>query len=578
MNRWNGWQDLVVPLFPGRYKNFCKLQKGSAVNLRKAADIIEWVRALGTVDFCLCAGARNSPFITLLDDNKELLQKQGQLFHFFEERCASFFALGRAQKTQRPVAIITTSGTAATEMISAAVEAFYTGTPLIFITADRPSAYRQTGAPQSINQIGIFSHYTLPTVDLENDLEALNQLKAWNQTIPIHLNVCFAEPLLSGPLPRLKENPTSPLPPPRPVLRTPKEDLSKKVLPAASNAEDTLQGFLNTCKYPLFIVSGLSQKDQDFVAQSLSPVEGAWWIEGLSGLRGDSRLEKRRIQSGERLLQLALEQKQFDGVLRIGSVPTTRIWRDLEERFLVPVLSFSDGHWTGLARTSVLRPLKDLSLACEYYRQKPSSLEELFQTDLELKRRMDGLVEKFPRSELSFVKTLSQMIGSNPIYLGNSLPVREWDGVANAIKPSMIAGNRGANGIDGQLSTFLGWAPEEEHSWALLGDLTTLYDLTAPWIHQQQPHQKWTVVIMNNLGGQIFKPLFGRDAFINAHALCFEGWAQMWNLSYQQSSDLLGDRQRLNQKLPQILELRPCATQTQGLREEIENLWKTVSL
>ena len=140
-------------------------------------------------DFCLCAGARNSPLISIMDENKSLLEKVGgNLYHFFEERSASFFALGRSQISKRPVAIITTSGTATTELISATVEAFYTQTPLILITADRPPNYRGTGAPQSIEQIGIFSHYAYPTIDLYQNFDLLETLN-WDKLKPLHLNI-----------------------------------------------------------------------------------------------------------------------------------------------------------------------------------------------------------------------------------------------------------------------------------------------------------------------------------------------------------------------------------------------------
>jgi 2-succinyl-5-enolpyruvyl-6-hydroxy-3-cyclohexene-1-carboxylate synthase len=143
--------------------------------------------------------------------------------------------------------------------------------------------------------------------------------------------------------------------------------------------------------------------------------------------------------------------------------------------------------------------------------------------------------------------------------------------VAEPILPSAISGNRGANGIDGQLSTFFGWMPESHHSWALLGDLTTLYDLSAPWILRQLSiSSSWTLAVMNNGGGHIFKPMFGRDAFINRHPYGFEAWADMWGLTYSCLPSLTAGLS----DIPNILELRPSEQQSQTLRTEIENLWK----
>ena len=116
------------------------------MNLQLAEKVITEVVQLGVHEFCLCAGARNSPLVVLLEKAKGI-----RVHSFFEERSASFFALGRTKKTGRPVAIVTTSGTAVAELLPAAVEATYTGQPLLFITADRPRDYRGKGAPQCRN-------------------------------------------------------------------------------------------------------------------------------------------------------------------------------------------------------------------------------------------------------------------------------------------------------------------------------------------------------------------------------------------------------------------------------------------
>jgi 2-succinyl-5-enolpyruvyl-6-hydroxy-3-cyclohexene-1-carboxylate synthase len=530
------------------------------MNLTLAARVIEFVRAKGVVDFCLCAGARNSPFITLLDENKSTLEKEGQLLHFFEERSAAFFALGRAQQSQRPVAVITTSGTAATELISAAVEAYYTQTPLIFITADRPPSYRGTGAPQAIEQLGIFSHYSYPTIDLFENTEALKSIQ-WNHRIPLHLNVCFAEPLIDEPIPTLNVGPTPPW-------------RSAASLQAVSGASQSLDRFFSKCQNPLLILSGLQGAERDYVAQHIARFGGVAWVESLSGLCGHPDVEALRLRSGERYLQSLMSSGQFDGVIRIGAVPTTRLWRDLEDKFRFPVLSLTDAPWTGLARASERAPLGYFSRVTDHYglnqeaRQKRAHLQR---KDALLCKEIAALCERHPCSELAMVRQLSTGIGKAPLYLGNSLPVRHWDWLSEPHWHSSIHGNRGANGIDGQISSFLGWLPEEEHSWAVLGDLTAMYDLSAPWIVPKLKNQNFTLVILNNGGGQIFKPMFGREAFLNRHSFEFSGWANMWNLRYASGEKL--DQDTFTNP-PQILELRPSELETAILRAEIENLWK----
>lgn len=148
-------------------------------NVRRASSLIEDVRASGVTEFCVCAGSRNSPLLAVLGASDLCL------FSFVDERSAAFFALGRIKLHGNPVAVVTTSGTAVAELLPAAVEAFYSGLPLILISADRPARFRGTGAPQSIEQTGIFGVY------------AEASLETWSRTKPVHVNIEFEEPLLS---------------------------------------------------------------------------------------------------------------------------------------------------------------------------------------------------------------------------------------------------------------------------------------------------------------------------------------------------------------------------------------------
>jgi 2-succinyl-5-enolpyruvyl-6-hydroxy-3-cyclohexene-1-carboxylate synthase len=148
-------------------------------NISRATRLIEAVRALGATELCVCAGSRNSPLLAVLGASDL------RLFSFVDERSAAFFALGRIKLHGNPVAVVTTSGTAVAELLPAAVEAFYSGLPLILISADRPARFRGTGAPQSIEQPGIFGAY------------AETVLESWSRTKPVHINIEFEEPLLS---------------------------------------------------------------------------------------------------------------------------------------------------------------------------------------------------------------------------------------------------------------------------------------------------------------------------------------------------------------------------------------------
>ena len=153
-------------------------------NIERARRLVEQVRELGTSDFCTCAGSRNSPLLAVIGLPGYRVAGLPGLFSFVDERSAAFFALGRIKQHSNPVAVVTTSGTAVAELLPAVIEAHYSGLPLVLITADRPSRYRGSGAPQAIEQIGIFGSYAATSPD------------GWDRVGPLHINIEFDEPLI----------------------------------------------------------------------------------------------------------------------------------------------------------------------------------------------------------------------------------------------------------------------------------------------------------------------------------------------------------------------------------------------
>ena len=461
-------------------------------NLSRAARLIEEVRAAGATEFCVCAGSRNSPLLAVLGTSG------ARLFSFVDERSAAFFALGRVKLHGNPVAVVTTSGTAVAELLPAAIEAYYSGTPLVLISADRPARYRGTGAPQSIEQVGLFGVY------------AETDLASWSRSKPLHLNIEFEEPLLDEPLDvSCGAAGFSP----------PSYRLFGGLKPAAPQE--------TSLRKPLILVGGLDPRHRERVREFLLRANAPTYAEPLSGLREDSCLPL--ITAGERMIARA----SFDSVIRIGNVPTLRFWRDLEDRDL-PVTHYSDLPFAGLTRGEVL----PLSALPDVHGKRD---EDFFARDREQAVRFATILDDEPESELAMFRTFSRELAHGTrVYLGNSLPIREWD-LAATREPRGFdyEANRGANGIDGQLSTFLGWCDPSRDNVCILGDLTTIYDLGAPWIVPQLGHRRFRIVVVNNGGGRIFsrvaslRPLDAevRKRIIeNAHDVRFDHWAKMWDV------------------------------------------------
>ena len=120
-----------------------------------SAAAIQACLAVGVSEFVLCGGARNVELVAGLD----ALGDRVKLWNYPEERSGAFFAMGRSRGKGEPVAVVTTSGTAVAELLPAAIEAHYQRVPLVLVTADRPAEFRGSGAPQAIEQVGIFGAY-----------------------------------------------------------------------------------------------------------------------------------------------------------------------------------------------------------------------------------------------------------------------------------------------------------------------------------------------------------------------------------------------------------------------------------
>lgn len=523
-------------------------------NMELAGKVLQELVHTGVREFVLCAGARNSPLVHILDESKDL-----KVYSFFEERSAAFFALGRIASTRRPVAIITTSGTAVAELLPAVVEGTYSSLPLIMVTADRPKHYRGTGAPQSIDQVGIFSYYNEVALDIdaENSHVSFKSL-SWKK--PIHVNICFQEPLIDGPIPQLQ------LPPMAERTRLPGQ------LPLGTLKE--IEAFLNSHK-PLVIVGILPEKAYGTVLDFLKQYKAPVYAEGISSLRGNPEIKDIELRSGEKMVHRVLEAGICDSILRIGGVPTARLWRDLEDKYKdLPVFSVSFNHYTGLSRPAQhcnsLDLLGQVEFAYPHRENVKVNIEDTARAE-----QIKTLLARYPNSEQGMIYQLSKWMKGDSLYLGNSLPIREWDSSSSHdYPPARVAANRGANGIDGQISTFLGWAHPNSENWCLIGDLTALYDLSSLWATSQIDAKKIRIVVINNGGGQIFHRMFKKEIFVNKHDLSFEYWAKMWNWSYEKWHTIPGVEAKQNLADLQIIELCPDWEQTQAVWKEQESLWR----
>ena len=147
-----------------------------------------------------------------------------------------------------------------------------------------------------------------------------------------------------------------------------------------------------------------------------------FYIEGPSGLRDESLFSQSILKSGDTYLKELSERSLIKSVLRIGSVPTVRFWRDLEQLDL-PVTSVS--RWSGLSKDSQ-------QITMDEFLSSPLNLHnnnfnEILSADRSRFEKLSALIEEFPSSEVRQLAELSNTIGADSVFIGNSLPIREWD-------------------------------------------------------------------------------------------------------------------------------------------------------
>jgi len=469
---------------------------------------------LGVQEFCVAAGARNAPLLAVL------LETDRKVFHFFEERSAAFFALGRAMISRRAVAVLTTSGTAVAELFPAVMEAYYQAAPLVVVSADRPSSYRGSGAPQAVEQVGLFGSYVIRQADIEyvpgSGLRVADTASTGSG--PVHFNVCLEE----GALPQLH------LPAP------PEGGIPTSHDPVTAQHRQDWKAFWDTEGDVVVLAAGLHADDLPEARAFLLELGAPIVAEATSNLQSDAQLAPSLLGGGER----ALAAQSAKRVLRLGSVPSWRWWRDLDAREDVSVLSVSRAPFRGLSRTANASIVPWAMLTGRPSVQSVSPSEFFSRAS-----SLDQLLDAFPNAEPAWMRHISLAVGEDAvIMLGNSLPIREWNLAAAAPqRGTTVFANRGANGIDGLVSTWLGLSAAAPVSWLIIGDLSTLYDLSAPWIMPQLGQGRRRIVIINNGGGMIFSRVGWlrslsadtRQVLENSHDLSFEPWAKMWGLDYR---------------------------------------------
>jgi 2-succinyl-5-enolpyruvyl-6-hydroxy-3-cyclohexene-1-carboxylate synthase len=487
------------------------------------------LQKLGADRFFLSPGARGSALVAAI------AEEGIETTVHFDERGMSFAALGWAMATGRPAVCVTTSGSAVANLLPACVEAFHSGIPLIFVTADRPPELRGTGANQTIHQPGIFGSFVRAQADLPcpsdpsklpSILENLVAAATGENPGPVHLNVPFPEPVLpegeaeNFPLPTLRppQIPKSSLKPPASFFDSPNGIILVGRLPLSEQPSAALLLQLSEILgWPL-------------IADSLS---GARLLPGVIG-HADWILQSRHVPAPERVLHFGCSLVSK----RLGEWMTPcRGENYLQVRRLPENLDPWHQSPTVL-RADIPEFLNSLSLE-----KCPGWREIWLEANHAVAEILGEVLDTNQLSEPAIARAVAAT--TSVLFLGNSMPVRDFNSCADFQSPNpiQILGNRGASGIDGNIATIAGISlGSGKPVTALLGDLTVLHDLNSLALLRGE---LVTLVVVNNDGGGIFRFLqlgidrVDRERFWETpHGMDFSHAAAQFGLEYHRPADI----------------------------------------
>lgn len=497
----------------------------------------------GVKSVVISPGSRSTPLAYAFAANEHI-----QTFMQVDERSAGYFALGLAKATGNPVVLLCTSGTAASNYHPAVTEAYYARIPLIVMTADRPHELRGVGAPQAIDQLNMYGKHVKFSVDLplaeDNDeldtfLERHTQRAvaiAMTQPIgPIHLNIPLREPLLID-----FDRPAPPITFMERIVG--ENELSLPMKGQLNNLiANANKGLLIVGEMPI----NFDKKAFWHFAKSLQ-----WPVlcDPLSNLRSEVPTDCLHLCIAH--YDALLKSEHFadiavpDTVIRFGPQPVSKplslfLKKTKPTVYVVfdesPEFRDSLGVVTHHVQASphALFTAVDQLQRTEYAKLWATANQEAEQCTRHYEGTLgdEGIIVK---CLLDNLPTGSDLISSS------SMPIRDLDTFFCATeKELMLFANRGANGIDGVVSTALGIERARKRpTFLLIGDLAFLHDVNG-LIVSRFHETSITIVILNNDGGGIFsylpqasEPNHFEELFGTPTGLTFEHIGAMYDAQY----------------------------------------------
>ncbi|WP_082233530.1 2-succinyl-5-enolpyruvyl-6-hydroxy-3-cyclohexene-1-carboxylic-acid synthase [Halobacillus massiliensis] len=528
----------------------------------------------GVKDTVISPGSRSTPLALAFKEHEEM-----NTWLNLDERSAAFFALGLAKAKQNPVILVCTSGTAAANYYPAIVEAYYSRVPLIVVTADRPHELRDVGAPQAIEQMNMYGSYVKWFHDLALADEKLlfyvrkqasrAVLEATSeQEGPVHINVPVREPLVPDfTMEGLWSNGAPSLPvPAKGETKLSDEQVKRfKELVLSDQKGLIVCGPQTDMKLPEALTN--------LASKAGLPV----FADPLSQLRTGKHDKLNIIENYDSLLKGEdVKNLRPDYIIRFGAMPVSKAYLKWIQKHESQIT-----HYVVDKNSSYREPA---GVATHFIWCDPRLFSEQLSSEFEAGSAVNTWLDTWqnfnitakeemlrdPEEELNeghAVVYLSEAIPDQSIlFIGNSMPIREVDSFFMSSPKSIeLMANRGANGIDGVVSSAIGAAASGKPATLLIGDVSFFHDING-LLAAKQMNIDLTVVVINNDGGGIFSylPKVGEnehfeELFGTPLGIDFTGIVETYGGDFQRVTSWEGYKKALsrsyNEKGLQVIEV-----------------------
>lgn len=517
------------------------------------AALVDELYQLGVREVVISPGSRSTPLSLLFCEH------DFKIFMNIDERSAGFFALGIAKEYERPVVLICTSGSAVANYLPAIVEAKYSRVPLIVLTADRPHELRHVGAPQAIDQNEIFNKYTKYYEELSLPEEKENMYryvrvvmqKAYASSMSkgygiAHINVPIREPLIP--------------------------DLNK--LDFTIGREKNKFEYVNGEVHSLFNDSILKNKNgiiicggdaysnyHEEVLELGKRLKAPILADPISNLRNYSI--DIIIDSYDGFLKNDNIKKELEPefIIHFGQVPISKrlqqflsmhkdvLYIQVDETFEYRNPSLSTTKYIVSSPRLFAKSINIQNSNTEY-------LSKWLKYQKQMRKQISSVKDEMNLFEGKLIQKIQNMLpAKSRLVVSNSMAIRDMDYFFESKNQDIkVLCNRGANGIDGTVSTALGISTSNKPTVILTGDLSFYHDLNGLLVGKTH-NLNLVIILLNNDGGGIFRYLpQSKDKkfeylFLTPHGIDFEGTKTLYDLTYYEATDYNSFEHAFNQAL-----------------------------